>query len=181
MKTSLYFDSLRPLLLMPALFALSTLGGCEPVNTDVKDPLNLSDEQRAADQQSIAQALGRCLRQRVAWVDVADDSINDVAARLHQSCLYPFMALRHAKLNYADVPELTQPPAQVLEDELAMCALIVERRRVMLSQPNRPSHPNQPGWTHPPIDNLPDFNHPPTPKPKHEQNDDATLPDRWVL
>jgi hypothetical protein len=176
MKNFLYFGRLRLKLfslLTVVFFAAILLNGCEQANFDFKDHAGLNAEQLAADQQQIAQALGRCLKQRVAWVDVTKDSVNDVAARLHQSCLYPFMALRQSKLNYADVPDIANPPPKVLEDELAMCALIVERRRLVLNGPNQPGHPN---WTHPPLNAMPEFNHPPIPK-----SNDAHLPERWVL
>ena len=118
---------------LPLLWGLSGCdGSLESVfNLSHDAKLALSQETLKADQQNIAHALGVCLKQRVMWVESSTDSVEDVAQRLHQSCLYPFMALRLSKLAYQDTPDLTQPPAKVLEDELAICALIVKRQRIM--------------------------------------------------
>jgi len=120
---------------------LGLLQGCERSH-----PSGMSAEQIAKDQKRYMLAVNDCFLREYSSLETFYMPIEKMATALRMQCADEFSALRAAKLNYAMVRDVIDPPPRMIQFEVEMAEIFVEsaRSRAMSLFKNHPPIPNKP-------------------------------------
>jgi hypothetical protein len=89
----------------------------------------LSTEQIQQDQKRYLAELESCFLREYSQVERVHESAESVAERLREHCAAEFYGLRSATLQYANVPEVMDPPEEVVLLELEKTTDFVQEMR----------------------------------------------------
>ena len=98
--------------LVTAFMSGLILSGCEGTQSSAA-----SAEQVAQDQKRFMQQVNICFLEEYAAIEKFSQPVKQVAVELRAQCADEFSALRAAKLNYAMVRDVVEPPPRMVEFE----------------------------------------------------------------
>ena len=121
--------------------SVSLLHGCGK-----SDNSSLSAEQIAQDQKRFMQQINACFLKEYSSIENFNQTLEQTAKELRVQCSDEFSALRAAKLNYAIVPDVIEPPPRMVQFEVEMAKIFVEaaRTRAMSLFDHHPPIPSKP-------------------------------------
>ena len=113
---------------------------------DSSTQTRMSAEQISQDQKRFMQIVNECFLREYAALEQFSQPLEQTAVALRAQCLDEFTALRAAKLNYAVVRDVVEPPPRMVQFELEMAQVFVTsaRARAMNLFKNHPPIPLQP-------------------------------------
>ena len=141
--------TLKNSLILAGLLSFLMLIGCDNANKNA-----LSAKQIAEDQKRYMQQVNLCFLNQYPGVEVFAKPINLVATDLRAQCLDEFSALRAARLNYAMVRDVIEPPPKMVQFEVEMAQVFIETARSrakLLFKEGSPLPKGHPPIAHPPI------------------------------